>query len=80
MMKTLGDIYAVLWPELCFLRRNWYSILMTSLISPILYLVAFGYGLGQGLDVNGVSYIAFVIPGIIALSSMSVSFNGAAAK
>jgi ABC-type multidrug transport system permease subunit len=42
--------------------------------------VAFGYGLGQGVDVGGVSYLTFVIPGIVALTSFSTSFNGASAK
>jgi Nod factor-specific ABC transporter NodJ protein len=52
----------------------------TSLINPLLYLVAFGYGLGRGISFEGVSYLSFVIPGIIALTSMTSSFNGAASK
>ena len=80
MAFSLRDVYSVLWPELRFLRRNWASILVTSLITPVLYLLAFGYGLGQGVTVDGVSYLAFIIPGIVALTSMSVSFSGAAMK
>lgn len=80
MAFSLRDVYTVLWPELRFLRRNWISVLATSLITPVLYLLAFGYGLGQDITVDGVSYITFVIPGIVALTSMSVSFGGAANK
>lgn len=80
MFSTVSDVYSVVWPELRFLRRNWLSILATSLVSPVLYLVAFGYGLGNDLTVEGVSYIAFIIPGIVALTSMTVSFGGAAMK
>jgi ABC-type multidrug transport system permease subunit len=80
MSNAITDIYSVLWPELRFLRRHWLSILATSLVSPVLYLVAFGYGLGNNLTVEGVSYIAFIIPGIVALTSMTVSFGGAAMK
>lgn len=80
MLRFLSDTYAILWPDLCFLKRNWRTILATSLISPVLYLLAFGYGLGQDLNMEGVSYLAFIIPGIIALSSMAVSFNGASSK
>ena len=80
MFRFISDTYAILWPELCFLKRNWHSILVTSLISPVLYLLAFGYGLGQDMDMDGFPYLAFIIPGIIALSSLSVSFNGAASK
>lgn len=80
MLNAVSDIYSVVWPELRFLRRNWMSILATSLVSPVLYLLAFGYGLGNDLTVEGVSYIAFIIPGIVALTSMTVSFGGAAMK
>jgi ABC-2 type transport system permease protein len=80
MLTALKDTYSVLWPELCFLRRHWPSILVTSLISPVLYILAFGYGLGRNVTINGVDYIDFIIPGIVALTSMSSSFNGAAMK
>ena len=62
------------------MRRHWKSTVATSLVLPLLYLVAFGYGLGQGINVDGVSYLAFVIPGIVALTAFSTSFNGAASK
>jgi ABC-type multidrug transport system permease subunit len=45
-----------------------------------LYLVAFGYGLGKGVSIDGVGYLAFVIPGIVALTAFSSSFNGSASK
>ena len=80
MSNALNDVYSVLWVDLRNLRRHWRSTVATSLIQPILYLVAFGYGLGQGLNVGGVSYLAFVIPGIIALTAFSTSFNGSASK
>ena len=49
-------------------------------MGPVLYLVAFGYGLGRGMNMEGVSYIEFVIPGIMALTAMNTSFNGAGMK
>jgi ABC-type multidrug transport system permease subunit len=49
-------------------------------VQPLLYLVAFGYGLGKGVSIGGVSYLAFVIPGIVALTAFSSSFNGSASK
>ncbi|WNZ30467.1 MAG: ABC transporter permease [Candidatus Bathyarchaeota archaeon] len=76
----LTDIYSVLWVDLRVLRRRWVRTLSTSLINPLLYLVAFGFGLGQGINFDGYSYLEFVIPGIIALTSMSVSFGGAGQK
>jgi ABC-2 type transport system permease protein len=80
MLNALIDVYSVLWADLRNLRRHLRSLVATSLIQPLLYLVAFGYGLGQGVNIGGVSYLAFVIPGIIALTAFSTSFSGASAK
>jgi ABC-type multidrug transport system permease subunit len=80
MAKIFMDSYSVLWADLRFLRRQWWRTLSMSLMSPILYLLAFGWGLGRGIHVEGVSYLEFVIPGIIALTGMTSSFNGAGMK
>lgn len=62
-MTFLKEVYAVAWGDMRFLRHNFLSILIMSIMSPILYLVAFGYGLRTGSTDIGVSYVAFVIPG-----------------
>jgi ABC-2 type transport system permease protein len=80
MVTVLRDIYSVLWVDLRFLRRHWLRTLATSLVNPILYLVAFGYGLGGGISFDGYNYLSFVMPGIIALTIMSSSYNGAGLK
>ncbi|MDI9644147.1 MAG: ABC transporter permease [Candidatus Verstraetearchaeota archaeon] len=80
MLDTIKDIYSVFWVDLRNLRHHWRSAIVTSLVQPLLYLVAFGYGLGGGVRIGEVSYLAFVIPGIVALTSFSTSFNGAASK
>jgi ABC-2 type transport system permease protein len=80
MFSVLSDIYSVLWVDLRFLRRHWLRTLATSIVNPVLYLVAFGYGLGRGITFEGYSYLAFVIPGIIALTAMTGSYNGAGLK
>ncbi len=70
----------MLWVDLRFLSRNWLKTLATTLVAPVLYLLAFGYGLGRGVTVDGYSYLDFVIPGIIALTAMTTSFNAAGMK
>jgi len=80
MLNTLRDIYSVLWVDLRVLRRHWLRTLATSLVTPLLYLVAFGYGLGSGISFEGHSYLEFIIPGIIALTAMTISFSGAGSK
>ncbi len=80
MLKTLEDIYAVVWVDLRFLSRNIGKTMALTLIAPILYLLAFGYGLGRGTIVEGVSYLEFVIPGILALTAMTTAFNTSGMK
>jgi ABC-2 type transport system permease protein len=80
MITVFRDIYSVLWVDLRFLRRHLLRTLLTSLVNPILYLVAFGYGLGRGISFEGYSYLDFVMPGIIALTAMSSSYGGAGLK
>ena len=72
--------YNILWADLAQLKRRWLRYLITTLISPLLYLVAFGWGLGRGITLNGTSYLEFVVPGIIALTAMTASFNGAGTR
>jgi len=79
-MNIFRDIYAVFWVDLRNMRRHWKATVATSLVLPLLYLVAFGYGLGRGINVDGVDYLSFVIPGIVGLTAFSLSFNGAASK
>ena len=74
------DAYTILWSDLMVLKRRLGRYLLTTLISPLLYLVAFGWGLGRGMSVNGTSYLEFVVPGIIALTAMTTSFNGAGTR
>ena len=80
MIDFLRQVYYVAWGDIRFLRHNFHNIMLMSIMSPLLYLIAFGYGLRSGTTDIGVSYVAFVIPGIVALSSMSSSFSSTATR
>jgi ABC-type multidrug transport system permease subunit len=68
------QVYHIAWSDLMFLKHNFINVFVMTIMGPLLYLVAFGYGLRSGTTDIGVSYIAFVIPGIMALTSLSGSF------
>jgi ABC-type multidrug transport system permease subunit len=74
------DACTIVWSDMMMLKRRWAKYLLTTLLSPLLYLIAFGWGLGRGISVNGTSYLEFVVPGIIALTAMTTSFNGAGTR
>lgn len=55
--------------------------MVTILVTPLLYFIAFSYGLGSEVgSIEGVSYVAFVIPGIVSLSTLTSSFTSTANK
>ncbi|WP_378954900.1 ABC transporter permease [Pelosinus sp. sgz500959] len=70
----LYDIWTVFWRDWLVLRRRIGRFILSRMVSPILYLVAFGWGLGRSIQVNQGSYLDFIVPGIIALNSMNISF------
>jgi lipooligosaccharide transport system permease protein len=48
---------------------------LPSLLEPILYLLAFGFGLGGFIpSIQGQSYIGFIAPALVAISVMNGSF------
>ncbi len=80
MTNLLKQIYYVAWGDMMFMRHNFLNILIMSIMSPILYLIAFGFGLRTGTTDIGVSYVSFVIPGIVALSSLNSSFSSTSTR
>ena len=79
-MNLIADSVRIAWIDMCFIRRNIIVVLVTCLVAPILYLVAFGYGLGRGMTVDGFDYVSFMIPGVLALASLTACFNTVATK
>lgn len=49
---------------------------LSTLFAPLLYLLAFGLGLGKSVALRGgVSYLDFLLPGLVAMSSMTNSYT-----
>lgn len=49
--------------------------LVSFILTPTLYAIAFGWGLGHDIGVDGVPYIQFILPGLAAMSGMNHSFG-----
>lgn len=79
-IKMLIDAYHVSWGDLCAIKRSLPSVLVTCLAGPTMYLVGFGYGLGGGMKMEGFDYIAFLIPGIISMTTLSACFTFTSTK
>lgn len=74
-LTILDEAYRVAWGDLVYIRENLVEVLVTSLVGPVLYLIAFGFGVGGGMAQGSDSYLAFIIPGIIAMTTLSATFN-----
>ncbi len=62
---------AVTWRQYLVWRKLIWSSLATNVANPILFLFAFGFGLGRFIDtMDGIDYLAFVVPGMIAYGAM----------
>ncbi len=75
MGNRWNEIKTVLWREWVFFRRRFWKITSALVVSPLLYMVAFGWGIGQGISIDGRSYMYYIIPGIIAMTSMRSSYS-----
>ena len=64
-------------------RRTWKGSIYSGVLSPVLYLGALGLGLGQLVDkhgttsLGGVSYLAFIAPGVLAAAAMQLGMEEA---
>lgn len=69
--------YPVFYREMLLFRKKVlkFGYVFSSLLFPIIYLLAFGFGLGREVRVGDSSYVEFLLPGIVALTSMTNSFN-----
>lgn len=78
LTTILTDTITVFWGEWLDLRVRILSVAAAGLVSPVIYILAFGFGLGSSLPkpAIGGNYLEFMLPGMVALSSMTVSFTG----
>jgi len=61
-------------------KRTWRGSLATSFLYPVLYLTAMGVGIGSLVNhhtgaVDGVTYLEFVAPGLLAATAMQIGSN-----
>ncbi|MDX6516763.1 MAG: lipooligosaccharide transport system permease protein [Gaiellaceae bacterium] len=62
-------------------RRTWKGSIVIGLVNPLLFLTGIGIGIGKLIDANsggvdGVDYLAWLAPGVLAASAMQMAFAG----
>jgi ABC-type multidrug transport system permease subunit len=81
LSTLLVDSLTIFWGDWLDLRVRIPQVAASGLVSPLIYILAFGLGLGSSIDrvappSAGDSYLEFILPGMVALSSMVISFGG----
>lgn len=71
----MNGIIAVYIREMLILRRRLKRQIAGMAVSPLLYMIAFGYAMGGTVKVESHSYLAFLVPGLAAMSSMTQGFG-----
>ena len=71
----IEDIITVFWRDWIVLKRRLTKFILSRMVAPVLYLTAFGWGLGRSISVESGSYLDFLVPGVLALNSMNIAFN-----
>lgn len=70
---------AVLEFNLVGYRRTWRGSMLSSFVLPVLFVLGFGLGVGRYVDAGGqlgnVSYLDYIVPGMIASTALQVAFG-----
>lgn len=67
MMGELEGFYALWYREMKVFTRE-KSRIVSSLFTPLLWIVVFGGGLGSAVSLGGVNYQVFIFPGILTMT------------
>lgn len=73
----MNGVRGVLFREFRLYARRWPKHIASYTVSPLLFLTVFGWGLGRHLTVEGVSYLSFMVPGLVTMSSMTQAYGAA---
>ncbi len=66
-----------------YLREMWIfkkrlfklSYVFAAMVTPIIYFLAFGLGLGGSMRFGGIDYASFLLPGLAMMTAMNNSYN-----
>lgn len=78
-IAVTSRFYSVWYRNWLVYRRTWKVSFLPPFLEPILYIAAFGLGLGSLIDSIGyeglkLSYVGFIAPALVAVSIMNSSF------
>ena len=80
-MQNITGLYTLTLKETKRILRIWRQTLVPPIITTILYFLIFGKLIGHRIgDMNGVSYMQFIAPGLIMMSAITASYTNTASS
>lgn len=78
MNLNLRGAYAIFWNELLRAFRTFFGSILSPVITTSLYFIVFGAAIGGRIEeIGGVSYGAFIVPGLLMLTLLAESTSNA---
>ena len=71
----LNGIIGVYYREMSILRSRLLRGVLSSLVSPALFFMAFGYGFGRQRMFYGMEYLDFLFAGLLAMSTLNACYG-----
>lgn len=74
--------YPIFLREMLLFKRKLLRVgyLFSAMVIPVIYLIAFGLGLGRNVKIDNANYLVFLIPGLVAMTSMNNSYTWVASS
>lgn len=80
-MQNITGFYTLTLKETKRILRIWRQTLVPPIITTTLYFLIFGKLIGHRIgDMNGVSYMQFIAPGLIMMSAITASYTNTASS
>ncbi len=71
----MNGVKAVLYREAHIYARRWTKHAAAYAMSPFLFLLVFGWGVGRHVEMEGMTYLQFMLPGLATMSAMTQSYG-----
>ncbi|MDD5659305.1 MAG: ABC transporter, partial [Actinomycetota bacterium] len=68
-------IWAIIYRDLIREKKHVARSLTGMILSPLLFFLAFGWGLGSNTSINGYPYGLYMLAGLIAMNGMNTAFS-----
>jgi ABC-2 type transport system permease protein len=77
-----AEWFPIFFREMLLFRRRLLRLgyVFSAMVVPVIYLIAFGLGLGSRVQMVGTDYLSYLIPGLVAMSAMNNSYTWVASN